>query len=282
MTKIAIVTGATSGLGLESARALAARGYEVGVVARNPEKGHQALASIGRTATAAPALFLCDMADLSQVRTAAREIAARYPRIDVLVNNAGVINIKRRVTVDGHEETFAVNHLAHFLLTGLLLPSLLAAAPSRIIVVSSNAHLPFKLHLDDLMSERFYSAFPVYGRTKLANLYFTYELARRLERSGITVNAVHPGAVASDFSKNNGWLAKTSMALGRPFFMSSAQAAETPVWMATAPEVGGTTGKYFYKLRQINSTRRSHDRQVGLELWRRSEALTGIAYPQIE
>jgi NAD(P)-dependent dehydrogenase (short-subunit alcohol dehydrogenase family) len=282
MTKIAIVTGATSGLGLETARQLGEAGYEVGLVGRNPDKGREALASIGRTAATPPVLFQCDMADLSQVRRVAGEIAARFTRIDVLVNNAGVINIPRRVTVDGYEETFAVNHLAHFLLTGLLLPYLRAAAPSRIIVVSSNAHVPFRLHLDDLMSERFYTAFPVYGRTKLANLYFAYALAQRLAGTGVTVNAVHPGAVASSFSKNNGWLARASMAIGRPFFMSSAQAAETPVWMATAPELAETSGKYFYKGHEIRSTRRSHDRRIGQELWRRSEALTGLAYPQIE
>jgi NAD(P)-dependent dehydrogenase (short-subunit alcohol dehydrogenase family) len=282
MTKIAIVTGATSGLGLETARQLAGAGYEVGLVARNPAKGADAVESIGRTAKIAPTLFQCDMADLSQVRDVASEIAARYPRINVLINNAGVINIKRRVTVDGYEETFAVNHLAHFLLTGLLLPNLRAAAPSRIIVVSSNAHVPFRLHLGDLMSEKWYTGFPVYGRSKLANLYFTYELARRLVGTGITVNAVHPGAVASSFSKNNGWLAKTSMAALRPFFMSPAKAAETPVWMAMAPELAATSGRYFYKLREARSTKRSHDTRVGRELWERSEALTGLTYPQIE
>ena len=281
MTKIAIVTGATSGLGLETARSLAQDGYEVGLVARNPAKGKDAVASIGRTAAVAPQLFLCDMADLSQVRDVAREIAARFPHIDVLVNNAGVINIKRRVTVDGYEETFAVNHLAHFLLTGLLLPNLRAAAPSRIIVVSSDAHRPFKLHLDDLMSEHWYTAFPVYGRSKLANLYFTYELARRLAGTGVTINGVHPGAVASAFSKNNGWLANTAMTLCRPFFMSSAKAAETPVWMATAPELAVTSGKYFYKHREARSTKRSHDADVARELWAKSEALTGSVYPQV-
>ena len=281
MSKIAIVTGATSGLGLETARQLAERGYEVGIVARNLAKGREAVASIARTAPVAPVLFLCDLADLSQVRRAGAEIAARFPRIDVLVNNAGVINVKRRVTVDGYEETFAVNHLAHFLLTGLLLPSLVAAAPSRIIVVSSNAHVPFKLKLDDLMSTHGYSTFLVYGRSKLANLYFTYELARRLAGTGVSVNAVHPGAIASGFSMNNGTLARIAMTLSRPFFMSPAQAAATPVWMASAPELATKTGRYFYKLKEINSTRRSHDADVAQALWAQSEALTGFVYPPI-
>lgn len=278
----AIVTGATSGLGLEIARDLAARGYEVGLVARNPAKGTAAVESISRTATIAPTLFHCDMAELSQVRDVSGEIAAKFPCIDVLVNNAGVINLKRRITVDGYEETFAVNHLAHFLLTGLLLPNLVAASPSRIINVSSDAHVPFGLHLDNLMSEGWYMAFPVYGRSKLANLYFTYELARRLAGSGVTVNAVHPGAVASGFSKNNGWLAQASMAIGRPFFMSPAKAAETPVWLATTPGLAAMTGKYFYKMREHRSTKRSHDAAIGRELWERSEVLTGLTYPQIE
>lgn len=282
MNKIAIVTGATSGLGLETARQLAEAGYEVGLVARNPAKGKQAVESIAQTATVRPVLFHCDMADLLQVRGVANEIAARFPRIAVLINNAGVINIRRRVTVDGYEESFAVNHLAHFLLTGLLLPNLRKAIKSRIIVVSSDAHVPFRLHLDDLMSKHWYVGFPVYGRTKLANLYFTYELARRLAGTSMTVNAVHPGAVASGFSKNNGWLAKTSMGALRPFFMSSAQAAKTPVWLATSPELAGTSGKYFYKQREHRSTKRSHDVEIGRALWERSEALTDFAYPQIE
>lgn len=238
--------------------------------------------SIGRAAAIPPTLFLSDMADLSQVRRVAGEIAARFPRINVLVNNAGVINVKRRVTVDGYEESFAVNHLAHFLLTGLLLPNIRAAAPSRIIVVSSDAHVPFKLRLGDLMSEHWYVGFPVYGRTKLANLYFTYELARRLAGTGVTVNAVHPGAVASAFSMNNGWLASTAMSIGRPFFMSSVKAAKTPVWMAMSAELGGTSGKYFYKHREHHSTKRSHNAEIGRQLWERSEALVGFAYSQIE
>lgn len=279
MSKVAIVTGATSGLGLETARRLAERGYEVGLLARDRSKAAKAADSIGRTAEIAPVIFHCDMSELAQVRQAAGEIGARFPRIDVLVNNAGVINMKRRVTVDGFEETFAVNHLAHFLLTGLLLPNLQAAALARIVVVSSNAHVPFKLDLDDLMSERRYSTFPVYGRSKLANLYFTYELARRLAGSGVTVNAVHPGAVASGFSKNNGTLARIAMTLIAPFFMSAGKAAETPVWMATAAELETTTGSYFYKKKRIDSNAASHDTAMARALWERSETLTGLAFP---
>ncbi len=279
MSKIAIVTGATSGLGLETARQLAERGYQIGLLARNRDKARAAADSIGRTAEIAPVVFQCDMAELAQVRQAAGEIGARFPQIDVLINNAGVINMKRRITVDGYEETFAVNHLAHFLLTGLLLPNLREAALSRIIVVSSNAHVPFELKLDDLMSEHGYSSFPVYGRTKLANLYFAYALARGLAGSGVTVNAVHPGAVASGFAKNNGLLARLAMAVTKPFFMTPAKAAATPVWMATAPELSGVTGRYFYKKRQIDSTKASHDEDLAQALWRHSEALTGIAYP---
>lgn len=282
MNKIAIVTGATSGLGLETARQLAEAGYEVGLVGRNAAKGKAAIESISQTAKVRPVLFHCDMADLMQVRGAANEIAARFPRIAVLVNNAGVINIRRRVTVDGYEESFAVNHLAHFLLTGLLLPSLRKAMTSRIVNISSDAHIPFRLHLDDLMSKRGYVGFPVYGRTKLANLYFTYELARRLAGTAMTVNAAHPGAVASAFAMNNGWLGRTPMTMLRPFFLAPAEAAKTPVWMATAPELAEATGKYFYKLREHRSTKRSHDADIGRALWERSEALTDFAYLQIE
>lgn len=278
MTKVAIVTGATSGVGLETARQLAEQGFEVGILARNAAKGRDTVASISRTATIAPQLFLCDMAELDQVHRVSVEIAARFPRIDVLINNAGVINIRRRVTVDGFEETFAVNHLAHFLLTGLLLPSLLAASPSRIINVSSNAHQPFKLKLDDLMSEK-YSSFAAYGRSKLANLYFTYELARSLAGTGVTVNALHPGAVASGFSKNNGGLGQFVMSAIAPLMMKPAKAAETPVWMAAAPDLASVTGKYFYKLKEISSNKASYDTTVARALWEKSQALTRISYP---
>jgi NAD(P)-dependent dehydrogenase (short-subunit alcohol dehydrogenase family) len=281
MHKIAIVTGASSGLGLETARQLAEQGFEVGLLARSRERGEDARASIARTAAVPPVLLLCDLADMGSIRRSAQEIASRFPRVDVLINNAGVINVKRRVTVDGYEETFAVNHLGHFLLTGLLLPNLLASPEGRIVVVSSNAHVPFKLHLDDLMSEKGYLSFPVYGRSKLANLYFAYELSRRLAATSVTVNAVHPGAVASGFSTNNGGIASLSMAALRPFFMTSATAAETPVWMATAPELRNVSGRYFYKGRQISSTRRSHDAAVGHQLWTRSEELTGFTYPEL-
>ena len=279
MGRVAIVTGGTGGLGLETARQLAQRGYAVGIVARNPVRARDALAEIGAGAAIAPVSFQCDMADLGQVRRVATEIAARFPRIDVLVNNAGVINMKRRVTVDGYEETFAVNHLAHFLLTGLLLPQIRASEAGRIIVVSSDAHKPYALRMDDLMSQGRYSTFAVYGRSKLANLHFAYELARRLAGSGVTVNAVHPGAVASDFSMNNGALAAFAMTLVRPFFLTSKKAAEPVVWMATAPELAGISGKYFYKGRQHRSNRASHDAEAARTLWAKSEDLTGFTYP---
>lgn len=280
--KIAIVTGATSGVGLETARQLAERGYSVGIVARNPRKGADAIASIAKSANFPDGLvlFKCDMADLSQVRRAAVEIGARFPRIDVLVNNAGVINTKRRITKDGFEETFAVNHLAHFLLTGLLLPQLKAAAPSRIIVVSSNAHLVGKVDPDDLQSAGKRPGFGVYAASKLANLYFSYALARRLEGTGVTVNAMHPGAVASGFARNNGVLGNIAMTLVKPFFISPAKAAETATFLATDPGLAKVTGSYFYKSNAIKSSDRSHDTAIGERLWAESDKLTDYPYAE--
>ncbi|SFZ82467.1 NAD(P)-dependent dehydrogenase, short-chain alcohol dehydrogenase family [Devosia enhydra] len=280
--KICVVTGATNGVGLETARALANRGATVAVLGRNGQKGAETLASLRKTARHPDALrfFQADLADLSQVRRLGSELGQAYPRIDVLINNAGLINARRRVTVDGFEETFAVNHLAHFLLTGLLLEPLRAAPAARIVNLSSNAHLAGRLDLDDLNREhRRYSTFGAYGDSKLANLYFTYELARRLSGTPITVNAVHPGAVASGFSLNNGGVASFVMGLVRPFFLSSEKGALTSIHVASAPELAGVTGRYFYKSREKQSSKLSHDTAIAQRLWALSETMTGIRYP---
>lgn len=277
-----VVTGATSGVGLETARGLAARGATVILLGRSAEKGHATIADLKVSARHPDRLRLVlgDLASLEDVRRMAADIADAHERIDVLVNNAGVINAHRRVTVDGFEETFAVNHLAHFLLTGLLLPRLRAAPAARIVNLSSNAHLAGRIVLDDLnRGRRRYSTFGAYGDSKLANLYFTYELARRLGDTPVTVNAVHPGAVASGFALNNGGLARVAMALMKPFFLTPAQGAATSLYVATSPELTGVSGRYFYKSREKKSSALSHDREIASGLWSASEAMTGLRYP---
>lgn len=279
--KIVIITGATSGVGRETARGLAKLGATVCILGRDVEKGQDALTDLRASARHPTALsFLrCDLSRLDDVRSVAGTLHERFDHVDVLINNAGLINLRRRETIDGYEETFAVNHLAHFLLTGQLLDLLLKARQARIINVSSNAHLIGRIHRGDPQFRRGYRSFRAYAASKLANLYFTFELAHRLQHTPITVNAVHPGAVASNFSKNNGFVARTAMRLLRPFFISPAQGAETSVFLATAPKLTGVTGRYFYRSRQHATSRRAQDRDTAQWLWRASETLTSFTYP---
>ncbi len=282
--KIVVITGATSGLGKETARELARMGATVVILGRNFDKGLATLAELKASARHPDRMsFLsCDLACLEDVRSVAGTLHDRYQHIDVLICNAGVINMKRRETVDGFEETLAVNHLAHFLLTGLLLDLLRMSPQGRVVVVSSNAHLVGRIRRDDPQRRKGYQSFGAYAASKLANLLFTFELARRLENTSITVNALHPGAVATNFSRNNGGIARLAMKLLRPFFISPAQAAETPVYLATAPNLVGVTGRYFYRKRQHPAARRAHDHDTADWLWRASETLTGFTYPKIE
>jgi NAD(P)-dependent dehydrogenase (short-subunit alcohol dehydrogenase family) len=261
--QIVVITGATSGVGKETARELATLA-ELKATAARPER----------------VTFLsCDLSRLDDVRSVAGTLHERLDHIDVLICNAGVINLKRRETVDGFEETFAVNHLAHYLLTGLVLDLVRKAPQGRIIVVSSDAHQVGRLRRDDPQRRSGYRSFGAYAASKLANLHFTFELARRLDGTPITVNALHPGAVASSFSLNNGGLARLAMRLLKPFFISPAKAAETPVFLATAPSLVGVTGRYFYHKRQHPAARRAHDRDDADWLWRTSATLTGFTYP---
>jgi NAD(P)-dependent dehydrogenase (short-subunit alcohol dehydrogenase family) len=281
--KIVVITGATSGIGKETARELARLGATVVILGRNFDKGQATLADLRPSAKHPERLsFLsCDLARLDDVRSVAGTLHQRYDHIDVLIANAGVINTRRRETIDGFEQTFAVNHLAHFLLTGLVLDLIAKSPQGRIIVVSSDAHQIGRIRRDDPQHRRHYRGFAAYAASKLANLLFTFELARRLERTPITVNALHPGAVASDFSRNNGALAKFAMAVLKPFFISPAAGAETPVFLATSPKLAGITGRYFYRKRQHQTATRAHDRSAADWLWRASETLTGFNYPKL-
>jgi NAD(P)-dependent dehydrogenase (short-subunit alcohol dehydrogenase family) len=275
--KICLVTGATGGIGRETARGLAARGATVIVVGRDRARGEAAVESIrSDTGSSSVELMLADLSSQAAIRQLAAAVLGRHPRLDVLVNNAGALFPRRGFTVDGIERTFALNHLGYFLLTTLLLDRLRKSAPARIVNVASAAHRWGRMRLDDLQAERRYVAFLAYSNSKLANLLFTYELARRLEGSGVTANAVHPGTVASEFGTVGGWFGLAFGAV-KPFLLSPTEAAATSIYLASSPEVAGTNGKYFIKCRERRSSGASQDHEAAARLWQASEALTRAA-----
>jgi NAD(P)-dependent dehydrogenase (short-subunit alcohol dehydrogenase family) len=274
--RVCAITGASSGLGYETALALARQGATVALLCRSTERGERARARIA-AATASEDLHViaCDHANLDTVRAAAGELLARFDALHVLVNNAGLMLMQRRITVDGLEETFQVNHLGAFLLTDLLRERLVASAPARVITVSSLAHRAARIDFDDLQSERLYDGFYVYGRSKLANVLFTYELARRLEGSGVTANTLSPGLVRTGFGHNNGRVARVFMTLSQlpPISASPRRGARTQVWLATSPAVEDVSGRYFARCRARRSSRISYDRDAQRRLWEASEML---------
>lgn len=279
--KTIVVTGATSGIGRATAVELAKLGSRLILVGRDAARAEETLAEI-RTATGRSDVEVVrgDFTRLAEVRRVADEILARTDRIDVLVNNAGVTLMKRTTTPDGFETTFAVNHLAYFLLTGLLLPRLRAAAPgARIVNVASDAHRWGKLDLDDLQNEREYKAMRVYGQSKTANILFTRELARRLAGSGITVNALHPGAVATRLGRGNGPLLDLFQRAIGLFMKSPEQGAATSIHLASAPALDGVSGRYFADRKEKQPAPHATDDGAAKRLFETSERLTGFAYP---
>jgi NAD(P)-dependent dehydrogenase (short-subunit alcohol dehydrogenase family) len=260
-----VVTGATAGIGLVTARELARLGARVVIVGRDSAKCTAVASAIGAAGVA-----VADLSSQQAIRRLAADLRQRYARIDVLVNNAGAVFTERRESVDGIELTFALNHLAYFLLTTLLLDRI----EGRIINVSSRAHEGLALNFDDLQATRRYVGMLQYGRSKLANLYFTYELARRLDPAQATVNALHPGLVASDFGRRNSgaWGLAIRATVGA-FGISPERGAKTSLYLATSPEVSGTTGKYFDRSRERRSSPASYDVEVARRLWEESERL---------
>ncbi len=274
--KICLVTGANNGIGKETARGLAARGAAVIMVCRDREKGMTALGEIaGSTGNGKLDLQIADLADMAQVRSLGERICSAYPRLDVLINNAGLQLWQRQVTTDGHEMTFAVNQLAPFLLTHLLLEPLKAAGAARIINVASGLHKFGRLNFDDLMFTGRYSSLKAYGQSKLAIIMFTYELARRLAGAGITANAVMPGVARTGFTRDYRGLMGVGTRLIRVFMISPQKGAQTPVYLATSPELEGVTGKYFEKMKTIKSSPASYDSAAARRLWQVSAELTG-------
>lgn len=272
--KVCLVTGATGGIGLITAQTLAERGATVVLVSRSAAKCAEVAARItAQTGNAHVSYLDGDLSSMAQVRAVAEQFLAQHERLDVLVNNAGAVFASRQVSADGYEMTMALNHLNYFYLTQLLQDRLLASAPARIVNVSSDAHKMGSMRFDDLMSERGYNGFGVYSMSKLANVLFTYELARRLEGSGVTANALHPGFVASNFGRSNGGMWNMFMPVVQLFAISPQRGAETSIHLAASPAVEGVTGQYFDKKRAVASSPASHDIAAQRRLWEVSEQL---------
>jgi NAD(P)-dependent dehydrogenase (short-subunit alcohol dehydrogenase family) len=272
--KTVLVTGANQGIGKATAIALAAKGAHVVIVARNADKGRAALAQVRAAAPGGAELIVADLSSQEQVRRAAAEFKARHDRLDVLVNNAGVYVPERHVTADGLEETFGLNHLGYFLFTKELLDVIQATRQARIVNVSSDAHRGARMRWEDLQFERTpYRGFQAYGQSKLANVLFTYELARRLEGTGVTVNCLHPGVIGSGFGQTYGSALSILVKIARPFMLSPEEGARTSIYLASSPEVEGVTGKYFSKCKPVKSNAISYDLQSQQKLWSLSEQL---------
>jgi len=275
--KVCLVTGATSGIGWETARALAAQGATVALVGRDAGRIQRAIVGIrARIPDGRLESYLADLSSQEQVRRLAQEFQSRHDRLDVLVNDAGAMFPTRSESVDGIEMTLALNHLAPFLLTNLLLDTLKASAPSRVITVSSDAHMGASVNLDDLQLTHGYGPWRAYGQSKLMNLLFTNELVRRLSGTGVTANALHPGFVASNFGKGEGPLWAGVFTLMRPFMISAEKGAQTVIYLASSPEVEGATGGYYANRKPARSSDAARDEAAAQRLWEVSERLTGL------
>ncbi len=275
--KLCLVTGANSGIGRATAEELARRGATVVMLCRDRGRGEAARARIAtRVDGARLELLIADLASQRSVRRAAEEFKSAHPRLDVLINNAGVFWGRRQVTGDGLEATFAINHLGHFLLTQLLEEELKASAPSRIVNVSSSAYKAARLNLADLQSERGYDAMRAYGNSKLANILFTYELAKRLDGSGVTANCLHPGVVRTRIGRNAPPLIWLFFLVMKPLLLSPAKGAATTVYLATSPEVERVSGKYFVKQVPQPTAARTYTEETARRLWELSEKLADL------
>jgi NAD(P)-dependent dehydrogenase (short-subunit alcohol dehydrogenase family) len=272
--KTILLTGASSGIGLEAAVKLARQGAQLVMVARSPERGEAALADVRlRSGSATVSMLYCDFGSQAQVRRLAQEVRAQHMKLHVLINNAGSVSDRRQVTEDGLEQTFAVNHLGYYLLTTLLLDRLEASAPARVVCVASVGHYRGDLDLDDLQYERGYTIMKAYQRSKLANVMFTLDLARRLEGRGVTVNALHPGVVASGIWARAPWWAQPILAVAKLGMVSPEQGGDRIVYLASSPDVEGKTGGYYEADRLKSPVRLARDETLQAKLWDVSTAL---------
>jgi NAD(P)-dependent dehydrogenase (short-subunit alcohol dehydrogenase family) len=270
--KRVVITGPTKGIGRVAAVELAKKGADMTLVARDEGRARELANEIGGAD-----VFIGDLSSIAEVKRLGDEIAKRHERIDVLVNNAGAINMGRETTVDGLERTFATNHLAYFVLTDKLLPSLKNAASAgsgaRIVNVASEAHRQGSIDFDDLMFEKRWSGMNAYFASKLANILFTAELARRLEGTKVTANSLHPGAVASGFMANNTGIVALGWKVISPLLLSTEKGAKTTIFLASDPSVEGVTGKYFQKCKERKPSRKARDMTAANRLWQVSEDL---------
>jgi retinol dehydrogenase-12 len=277
--KVCLLTGATRGIGRAAAEALARTGMTLFLVGRDAQRVEETVLAVRAAGPGPVEGLVADLSLRSEVRRLAAEVKKRCPRLDVLVNNAGAIFTRREETKEGTEKTLALNHLGYFLLTLELLDLLKASAPSRVVNVASEAHRGMRLDFQDLENRRRYSGLRVYGQSKLMNILFTAELAKRLEGTGVTVNALHPGVVATGFGKNTPGLFSALIKLAAPFMTTPEQGAETVVYLATSPEVEGVTGKYFAKSRQSRPSPKAMDVESARKLWEASELLVAQGKP---
>jgi NAD(P)-dependent dehydrogenase (short-subunit alcohol dehydrogenase family) len=275
--KTVLITGATSGIGRATATGLAAMGARVAITGRDRERAEHVAREI-RSATGAHVdVFVADLSSQTEVRRLAGEVLQTYPRIDVLVNNVGGYWDRRHVTADGLEHTFALNHLAPFLLTNLLLDRLKESAPARVVTVSSGAHTQGAMDFNDLQGERSYSGQRAYNQSKLANLLFTYELARRLQGSAVTANVLHPGVVRTSFgAEDPGRVQRLLVPFVRPFMKAPEQGAATSIHVASSPDLEQVTGRYFVNSKPRRSSERSYDEATAARLWQVSADLVGL------
>ena len=274
--KTVVISGATSGIGQITAEKLAAMGARLVLVARDRSRGE---AEMERLSTISPginhAIHYADLARLAEAKRVAAEIADAEPHIDVLINNAGALFANRLVTTDGLELTFATNHMSYFILTHGLRERLLASAPARVINVASEAHKNARLNFNDLQSDK-YSGFAVYGRSKLCNILFTRELAKRWKDTGVTANSLHPGFVSTRFGDESGGLLSFAVRVAKMFAIPPEKGAETIIYLASADEVGN--GLYYYKCRPETPAKKAQNNETAQRLWRESEKIAGIAY----
>ncbi len=276
--KTVLVTGATAGIGRATALGLATMGANLAITGRDRERTEGAAREVRAVGGGQVDVFVADLSSQKEVRRLAGEVLEAYPRIDVLVNNVGGYWNTRHVTADGLEHTFALNHLAPFLLTNLLLDRLKQSAPARVVTVSSNAQAMGRIDFDDLQGERSYSGSRAYNQSKLANVLFTYELARRLRSIAVTANALHPGVVSTSFgAEDPRGIQRLIIPFARPFMKDPAQGAATSIHLASAPDLEQVTGRFFANSKPKKSSKRSYDEAAGARLWQVSADLVGLA-----
>ena len=276
--KVVVITGATSGIGEIAAQRLAGMGARIVLVARDAARGQKTLTRLPSIGSGVPhSIYYGDLSRISECKRVAAEIAAAEPRVDVLINKAGALFGTRHLTADNLEETFATNHMAYFVLTLGLKANLLAAAPARVVSTASDAHKGYTLDFADLQAANGYSAIRAYGRSKLCNILFTRELARRWSGKGVTANCLHPGFVATRFGDASGGFLSSAVRIGKALFaITPEKGAETIVYLASSPDVAAISGEYFYKCRPATPTAGGRDDAAASRLWNESAKLAGI------